>query len=84
MAHTPGPWPEPEYDNHGNGGFSEWWEVGGIAQVHTSEDDARLISAAPDLLAAAQAFDADLSENCDGPARDALRAAIAKATGADL
>lgn len=56
-AHTPGPWPEPEYDNHGNGGFAEWWEIGGIARVY-QPDDARLIAAAPLLLEAAQLLEA--------------------------
>lgn len=47
---TPGPWPEPEHDNDGNGGFSEWWEIEGIARVY-KEADARLIAAAPDMYA---------------------------------
>ena len=49
-ATTPGPW-TIEYDNHGNGSFSEWWNVGpggdGIAKVW-NEADARLIAAAPE------------------------------------
>lgn len=91
MAHTPGPWPEPEYDNYGNGGYSEWWDVGGIARVSTSEADARLITAAPDLLAAGNELTsaacevhptAPSSASIDRlhAAIDAWSAAIAKAT----
>jgi hypothetical protein len=43
--------------------------------------NAHLIAAAPDLLAAIIAWDLTLSEFCDGPERDAVRAAISKATG---
>lgn len=38
MPHSPTPWPEPVYDNHGNGGFSEWWEIPSIAKVYTAAD----------------------------------------------
>jgi hypothetical protein len=34
-----------------------------------------------DLRTAAAAFEADLSEYCDGPLRDALRAALAQSDG---
>lgn len=39
MEHTPTPWPEPRYDNDVNPGFSEWWEVEGVASFD-NEDDA--------------------------------------------
>ena len=54
--HTPGPWTfEYENEYHDGGGFAEWFEVQAdgdrIAKVD-EEADARLIAAAPDLLAA--------------------------------
>lgn len=48
---TQGPW-ETEYDNHGNGGFSEWYNVGPktgrprVAEVHSGEANAAYIAAA--------------------------------------
>ena len=45
--------------------------------THAKFEDARLIAAAPDLLAFAQWF----VENRDGPGNKMARAAIAKATG---
>lgn len=61
--HTPGPWNETEYDNHGNGSYYEWLTIGPkgciIAKVEggkkLSEQDyanARLIAKAPELLEA--------------------------------
>lgn len=38
--HTPLPWPEPEYDNHGNGSFHEWWSLVGAS--FTNKADAYL------------------------------------------
>ncbi len=79
-THTPGPW---KVD--GGGVSSE--EAGAIALVSNKnfEADARLIAAAPDLLAAADAalgwFD-DFDQ--DTGAADMLRAALAKAAGAKL
>lgn len=46
MAHSPTPWPMPIYDNHGNGGFSEWWEIPSIAKVYTAADAEFIFSAA--------------------------------------
>ncbi len=53
---TPGEWPV-EYDNYGNGGFSEWYDVG-PAKVHIPRDgregaktDALAISRVPEMLA---------------------------------
>lgn len=88
--HTPAPW-DFEPDSHDNGGpFYRITPIG--AEVPSSwnnkaEDerayaDARLMHAAPDFLAAAewvvQAYEDDWRL---GEAIDALRAAIAKATG---
>ena len=60
-AHTPGPW-RYEYDNMGNGGFHEWYNIEtkdehiGRHDRHIGrvdkEADARLIAAAPALLMA--------------------------------
>lgn len=60
--HTPGPW-KVEYDNHGNGSFSEWYNVGparvdikrGEDNGAESDANARLIAAAPQLLKILQA-----------------------------
>ena len=35
---TPPPWPEPVYDNHGNGYFSEWWDIPGVARFDNEAD----------------------------------------------
>lgn len=108
MSHTPGPW-NAEYDDYGDeiwfGGYDcGTWKVGpaylgghGNDPVvkATMEADARLISAAPDLLAACE-----IAENlADAVARLApekvdrfktlealgvIRAAIAKARGKPL
>ena len=59
QTHTPGPW-EIKYDHHGNGSFSEWYNVGPArVDIRRSEDNgaqsdanARLIAAAPQLLEA--------------------------------
>lgn len=84
-AATPGPW-TIKYDNHGNGSFSEWWNVGpngdGVAKVW-SETDAHLIAAAPELLALAEHV---ASTTAFSPAayqllRNEARATIAKAKG---
>jgi hypothetical protein len=85
MSHTPGPW---ESVLIGEGGGRGLYEVRG--GVHTLgefvyEDDARLMAAAPDLLAALKAL-ASYTEACEGmlnvtPAGQVTnaRAAIAKA-----
>jgi hypothetical protein len=51
-ATTPGPWPEPEHDSSDTNG-SSWYDIPGICRMVYKEDDACLIHAAPDLLAAA-------------------------------
>jgi len=93
MSHTPGPW---KFDgSHVTDRTNTVISIEGIAQPHgvTADDDpawanARLIAAAPDLLAAchkickAIAFGVESTlakELCDG--YDAVRAAIAKAEG---
>lgn len=87
--HTPGPW-EFEPTGHGPGHIAADCEGAirdGVATVwgRTSEDtfdaNARLIAAAPDLLAACKG----LIENIDNPDWsdiDKIRAAIARAEGA--
>ena len=80
--HTPGPWrtePAPHRSN---------WSLGATSVALTTEPNeanARLIAAAPELLAAARLAVA-WSEQVPAPYRDwphvaAARAAIAKATG---
>ena len=98
IEHTPGPW---EAREHSDG--SHWfvdWEQGGEGYTLVdglSEADARLIAAAPDLLAALRKADALLKNASDtglldllagymhpdeiNGACDAVIAAIAKATG---
>jgi hypothetical protein len=98
--HTPGPWETKEEDSHCWKVYSEEW--GGLATLHAAygvkaqqerlEPDARLIAAAPEMLAACQAalayFDACVGEcgaetddEIESPEAKQLRAAIAKATG---
>ena len=83
-THTPGPWRVL----HKTGVFpmdSDCWTIG-TAEQHRKEHEAnaRLIAAAPDLLAALQEV-LPLAENWghpDHPGITAGRAAIARATGA--
>lgn len=95
-AYTPGPWTY-EYDNHGNGGFWEWYNIE-TANDHIgradSEDDARLIVAAPDLLEVSKNATSDIQQVLDAWEQgdlagavhgleatvSALHAAVAKAT----
>jgi hypothetical protein len=90
--HTPGPWLISErvktarLDNalmvrpadHHN------YEYGATAIIATSEADARLVAAAPELLESLQQliewFDSDSKEPIEAPL-DVARAAISKATG---
>ncbi len=84
-AATPGPW-AIEYDNHGNGSFSEWWNVGpggsGVGKIW-KEPDARLIAATPELLALAEhvANTTAFSPAAYQLLRDEARAVIGKAKG---
>lgn len=87
--HTPGPWEiEPSDDgqshwivpaaSNGRGWVGDrYMRVSGPIDIH----DARLIAAAPDLLAAACQALEDCADLMATPAGDALAAAIAKATG---
>lgn len=72
--HTPGPWTADGEDSD--------WEINfngiSIAEVY-DEADARLIAAAPDMLAALEAVEADYIK---ADLRVIVRAAIAKAKGA--
>ena len=85
--HTPGPWTVTLGDTIA--GAPAYWLIEGAGGVvgdvqSVNADDARLIAAAPALLAALQAV-ADYWAGGDVPAEiDAqMRAAIARATGAD-
>lgn len=87
-GHAPGPWTFRESDND-EGCFYEImgpWRNGARAWVGGAEmeADAILITAAPDMLAALQTYLAlDVYEK--GPDwYEAMRAAVAKATGAAL
>jgi len=87
--HTPGPWRVEEY---GNGGAVVIGEARAreVIAVSLTERNANLIAAAPDLLAACEAFvEAEHAAILDGQrafsmyidAIDAAKAAIAKARG---
>ena len=88
QTHAPGPWWASE------GGFAPKISNadGVLAEVHDSEDTARLIAAAPELLAALTTLHEhhDAESECEGTglslpdlfrAMMAARDAIAKATG---
>lgn len=89
-SHTPGPW-AIQSTHPGNGRIAIG--VPGIVdslcelrsiRCHDNIANARLIAAAPDLLAALKAIDADYAEREymeDYPPRAIARAAIAKAEG---
>ena len=88
---TPGPWKISEPKKDWNGEYSlfeiHWSDAGEcIAEFVHGEPDARLIAAAPDLLDAARRA-LNFIENTEDefgdnlPSGDALRAAIARATG---
>ena len=95
--HTPGPWrlDGPAANGEQSIGISRAWEIGGasICEVDSSRDhrvllaDARLIAAAPELLAALKAITDELGVPQPGypaPVANAVaiaRAAIAKAEG---
>lgn len=84
MAHTPGPW-RFEQDGH-----EPYWNVDmpmqdgspgygyANAMVYTTEDDARLVAAAPDLLAACRLA---LEAGDQDYAKFIIAGAIAKAEG---
>jgi hypothetical protein len=81
-THTPGPWRVV------TDGISHWIEIepNKIALIHAKKADRDLIAAAPDLLAASEAFISELDSGGDfmawEKAKAELRAAITKARGA--
>ena len=82
-AHTPGPWVVDGSRVRGSGGRDWVCETspGGRFSKSVREEndaDARLIAAAPDLLAACETAERLL---LDGVGREKVRAAIAKARG---
>jgi len=101
-GHTPGPWLGPDFESNDDDGDRGWWihngELGGgkIAIAVTfvlnpnAEADARLIAAAPELLAVLKHIRrcipmGGFSQIHDGSATVAdIDAAIAKATGEEL
>ena len=92
--HSTGPWTAMVTDNLALDGTPALWDIvqrssgGTVAEIQShNPDDAALVAAAPDLLAALQALvgEADLGEiDHDDSTRALLaqaRAAIARATG---
>lgn len=86
MSHTPGPWSQMQ------DGDEPYWCVGmngkgpqhGHCMVYTNEDDARLVAAAPELLAALKSVASQHShiETANMPEwLEAVEDAIAKAEG---
>lgn len=80
---TPGPWIARQVNGHGRG-----WSVGPAwigenTWLPEAEANARLIAAAPDLLAACADLlqHASLTEHMSAASVERARAAIAKATG---
>ena len=86
--HTPGPW-EVEWGHHdyetdsyqANISVASWNNPASVARVFTSAN-ARLIAAAPNLLAALEAIHAHLEngDSANATCEELARAAIAKAT----
>ncbi len=98
MSHTPGPWEWSTSNSwrrlrHSDRGVSTnvlypCVHKDGQPDIEVSEDDALLIAAAPDLLAATRAYIDYCEPNLECEPilmriRDQMRAAIAKATGND-
>jgi type VI protein secretion system component VasF len=83
MSHCPGPW---RYEMHDGTNYARLYMersglTGDAMRGYIGEDNARLIAAAPDLLAACQALLAmESDEDADGAAEQ-IRDAIEKATG---
>lgn len=87
MSHTPGPW-EYQYSTGTSHKNCPWEIIFGdvecIAESVYEEADARLIAAAPDMLAALKAALEDLRDvpgKHAPPSVEMVEAAIAKATG---
>jgi hypothetical protein len=86
MSHTPGPWTVEWSDEEGNDGVTIEAPDGPVA-FRVLEVDARLIAAAPDLLAALiRMYEQFGTQNYTKSAADAVimaEAAIKKATGGE-
>lgn len=88
MSHTPGPWSWWTSNSHKrltaegkqDGGVLSAVSASGHADVRVSEQDARLIAAAPDLLEALQFVMSATGEQLS-TAFEQAQVAIAKATG---
>lgn len=81
--HTPGPWFTNGYSSPMTGAITVYnkpFGLGDVAEVHDI-NDARLISAAPDLLEALRNFCEFPQPLTDSERIAIARAAIAKATG---
>ena len=86
MSHTPGPWRYAGRSVAGafHIGPEEGYSVGIIHHSPDGEANARLVAAAPDLLAALEECQAEIHIECgltDYPSCIRARAAIAKAKG---
>lgn len=92
MAHTPGPWWLRPTHDHGKYilGSSSAGSEHAVAECHSGDDNARLIAAAPDLLAACErakgfveSWEKQLGDwdEVDQNTINAINAAIAKARG---
>ena len=81
MTPTPGPWPKLEPVARRDG-YGQWWLIEGVAEIHASEADARMMAAAADMLKALKAAHESgaLEHYADSGAL--VRRAIAKAIGA--
>jgi len=88
MNHTPGPWAVHHHEStdtytiHVAGRSWESWAVAHVGDCTQDQENARLIAAAPDLLAALQGLLADpyLSDPINADRMAPARAAIEKAT----
>lgn len=81
---TPGRWPElvPAYG--ARTGDGQWWLIEGVAEIHASEADARLMAAAPALLEALKKIhQAVVDEAVCYVEVEGAEAAIAKAQGSE-
>lgn len=83
--HTPGPWAveSTEYSSSSSPQYEVYAEAGDCVAVCDSEDDALLVAAAPNLLAALESACANRLPCADLPESvwDKVHAAIAKTRG---
>ena len=82
MTHTPGPWHKVEADTTIPIKAANGKTVASVRYSDNDDNDANLIAAAPDLLAALEAIMKGVSGCQKEPQYEAARAAIAKAKGA--